>query len=100
MRVIFAGAATILLCACMTPSEEGPQGIAQNPNGGECEASTAQSLIGRTADIALGEEVLAATNARVLRWIPPDSAVTMDYRTDRVSVAYDRGNNVTSIRCG
>ena len=48
----------------------------------------------------LGEDVLKTTGAKTLRWIPPNSAVTMDYRTDRVSVSYDDAAIVTSVTCG
>ena len=84
----------------MTPAVDGPQGTVQAATGGECDASNAQSFIGQKSDIRLGEEVLRSTGSKILRWIPPNSAVTMDYRTDRVSVSYDDEAIVTRVVCG
>ncbi len=100
MRVLPAIIATTLLSACMAPATDGPQGTVQAVTGGECDAGNAQSFIGREADIRLGEDVLNTTGAKTLRWIPPNSAVTMDYRTDRVSVSYDEAAIVTTVVCG
>jgi len=36
----------------------------------------------------------------VLRWGPPRSAMTMDFRQDRVTVAYDDAMIITHIACG
>ena len=40
------------------------------------------------------------SGAEVLRWGPPNSAWTMDYRTDRVNVRYDEARQITEITCG
>ncbi len=40
------------------------------------------------------------SGAREFRWIPPNSAVTMDYRSTRLNVEYDENTVVTAIRCG
>ncbi|MCH2486488.1 MAG: I78 family peptidase inhibitor [Erythrobacter sp.] len=68
--------------------------------GGECSAEPAQRFIGRTASSDTGAAILAATNSRTLRWGPPDSMFTMDYRPDRVTVMYDAQQKITEIRCG
>lgn len=48
----------------------------------------------------LGREMLAATGARVLRWAPPRTAVTMDFRGDRLTVSYDDDYVITRVSCG
>ena len=35
-----------------------------------------------------------------LRWAPPRSAMTMDYRQDRVNVMYDDAYKITQVTCG
>ena len=40
------------------------------------------------------------TGARTLRWGPPRSAMTMDYRQDRVNVMYDDTYKSTQVTCG
>ncbi len=65
----------------------------------QCDAKAAQGRIGATATAQLGAELLRLTGARTLRWVPPETAVTMDYRPDRLTVSYDRGMKITSISC-
>jgi hypothetical protein len=67
---------------------------------GRCDAAGAKSLIGRAASAGLGAEALRLTGATALRWIAPGSAVTMDYREDRLNIELDGSNRVTAIRCG
>jgi hypothetical protein len=43
---------------------------------------------------------LRASNAAVLRWSPPNTMLTMDYRQDRVTIWLDEANKITKIRCG
>jgi hypothetical protein len=67
---------------------------------GKCDAARAQSLVGQQASSALGADALRRTGATGLRWIPPDVAVTADYREDRLNIELDRSNRVTAVRCG
>ena len=73
-------------------------------NGGEemaqCDAAPAQSMIGMKADSAAGAKILALTGAEILRWAPPNSALTMDYRANRVTVSYDEAMVIDRISCG
>ncbi|WP_328598051.1 I78 family peptidase inhibitor [Croceibacterium salegens] len=59
----------------------------------------ANSFIGKKATPELGEEMLAATGAKTLRWVPPRSAVTMDFRPDRLTVSYDDDYVITQASC-
>lgn len=65
-----------------------------------CNAMSAQSHIGSRATAELGAQLLAETGARQLRWIPPRTAVTMDFRPDRLSVSYDDDMAISRISCG
>lgn len=65
-----------------------------------CDAGPAQGRIGQTATADLGATLLRITGARVLRWVAPGMAVTMDFRPDRLTVAYDDKSVVTRISCG
>ena len=67
---------------------------------GNCDAEPANQFIGQTATAAIGAQIQAATGARIFQWVPVDSAVTMDYRPDRVRVTYDRDMKITAITCG
>ncbi len=83
-------------CAAVPPeAEEVPV-----HGGGNCDATRAKSLIGQQASGALGAEALRRTGATALRWIPIGTAVTMDYREDRLNIELNRNNRVTALRCG
>jgi len=44
--------------------------------------------------------MLKASGATTLRWGAPGTAMTMDFRQDRLTVSYDEKMVVTSARCG
>lgn len=67
---------------------------------GACDAAGVQDRIGQMATAQLGAELLAETGARQLRWGPPRSAMTMDFRPDRLTVSYDDNMMIERISCG
>lgn len=97
---LLAIAAALPLAACM--SNEAPAGSTPAPPPGEmtCNADAAQSYVGQTATSDVGAAILKATGARTLRWGPPRSAMTMDYRQDRVNIMYDDASKITQVTCG
>ena len=91
--------AFIVLAGCITvEAPDAPDGPASG--GGACRAGAAFSLVGQTASSETGARALSLTGARSLRWGPPNSAWTMDYREDRVNVRYDEAMRITEITCG
>lgn len=96
MRPTFLVLACVLLGACMAtpPVEDVPP---RHP--GECKAEAAQHLIGSKATPETGADLLRLTAARTLRWVPPRTAVTMDFRADRLTVSYDDDMVITRISC-
>jgi len=90
----FAVLGCALLAGCATvPAETGG-------GGRECANDGLDAFVGRTVSAELGAELLKKSGAKTLRWGPPDSAMTMDFRADRLTVSYDRDNKVTSASCG
>lgn len=87
-----AGCAT----ASAPPADESP--IAEPM--GSCDASGVQEHIGHRASAEAGAVLLRLTGARQLRWVPPRTAVTMDYREDRLTVSYDDNMVIDRINCG
>ncbi len=87
----FAILGSVLLAGCATMPAKA---------GGECRNDGLAAFAGRTVSAELGAELLKVSGARSLRWGPPDSAMTMDFRADRLTVSYDRDNKVTSASCG
>lgn len=97
---LWAIACAVTVSACTAPQNSPPSGIPIAEGAGICDAANVQSYLGSMVTEELGAKVLSETGSRILRWIPPRSAVTMDYRTDRVSISYDDQRMVTAIRCG
>lgn len=93
--------AALLTSACATTTDRG-NGMPGGDTGemAQCDATAARSLIGTQADAAIGAKILALTGSRSLRWAPPNSALTMDYRPDRVTVSYDDTMTIDRITCG
>ncbi|MCR2832832.1 I78 family peptidase inhibitor [Parerythrobacter lacustris] len=98
MRLFLPSLALLSLSACVTASP--PDSITERPTGGECNAAAVQNHVGHAATTTMGEAILTESGARRLRWGAPDSAWTMDYRTDRVNVRYDESLTITAITCG
>jgi hypothetical protein len=88
----------VLLAACSTaPAEPPVHGVTP---GHKCSASDTDKFIGLPATVALGQAILRASNAAVLRVAEPNTMLTMDYREDRVTIWLDQAQKITKIRCG
>ncbi|MXO51471.1 hypothetical protein GRI42_09170 [Erythrobacter gaetbuli] len=98
MRLIFAAMTALPLAACATTS--GADDLPAARAEGSCNAAAAQGHIGHTASQGMGAAILKDSGAQSLRWGPPESAWTMDYRPDRVNVRYDRDMKITEVTCG
>ncbi len=97
---LLALAAALPLAACS--SSDAPVESTPPPPEAEmtCKADAVQSYAGQTVTPDLGAAILKASGARTLRWGPPRSAMTMDYRVDRVNVMYDDASKITQVTCG
>lgn len=96
MRRSIVALALVPLAAC-TIAESKP--VDEVPMA-SCRDEKLPSFIGQPASQELGVRILAATGARVIRWAPKGSAVTMDYRADRVTVSLDEANRIERASCG
>ena len=90
---LFACAGALALAGCATTGEG--SGSART-----CRPEPGQQFVGQRATAEVGAAVLRATRAGQLRWGPPRSAMTMDFREDRVTVAYDDAMTITMVTCG
>ena len=108
MKHAFASLALSALClpalAACAATTQPPFDEDGNPRVREetamCNADAAQDMIGERATQEVGTRLLEMTGARTLRWVPPDTAVTMDYRPDRLTVTYDGDYMIERITCG
>jgi hypothetical protein len=66
----------------------------------QCKPAPGQPFVGGPATQESGAAIVAATGARVFQWVFEGSAVTMDYRPERVRVTYNRAMEVVAVSCG
>ena len=93
-KVLFLAPAMLAACAAQQPPVHGVT------PGHKCDATGTETFIGRTRSDSTGSAIKRATQAAVLRWSPPGTMLTMDYREDRVTVWIDPTKKITKIRCG
>lgn len=70
------------------------------PSPAMCRNEALMQFAGQPASQELGARMLAASGAKVLRWVPVGGAVTMDFRADRITVQLDASNRVERASCG
>jgi hypothetical protein len=110
MRNLPAVAAALLSACAVNPPASSTEPVSEGPPeptpvhgvtpGHKCDATGTDRFLGQAGTSATGAAIQQATNAAVLRWAPPNTMLTMDYREDRVTVWLDQANKVTKIRCG
>jgi hypothetical protein len=86
---------SIALAACSTVPAEGSE-----PVGGKCRAEGLERYVGQAGSAENGAAILRESGARVLRWIPHGSAVTMDYSEQRVNVKLEPQGRIEAVTCG
>ena len=73
---------------------------AGQPSGNVCRSEALGQFIGRQATRELGHEMMLASRARIIRWVPLGGVVTMDFSPVRLTVQLDGANRVQSANCG
>ena len=67
--------------------------------GRTCDSSAIDDFVGRQRSPEVEAELLEASGAAIVRWVPQGTAVTMEYRSDRVTAYLDVGNQIERISC-
>lgn len=100
----FAPIAILALSACTNPVREAPYTTEVVPiekaGGFACAAESVQYAIGQKSSAELGSKLVAQSGSASLRWLPPHSMATMDYRADRLNVHYNDDMIITRVNCG
>ena len=98
--VLSTASAALLLSACSSvqpdPGAPGQFGSAA----GNCNAGPVAWAVGKQAEQDVMRRVWHESGAGLIRPIGPDTAVTRDFRPDRVNVDIDRNNTITRVSCG
>ena len=94
----------LALAACSSPAQQAPTAIepaaVEQTTGFSCAAESVQYAIGQKTSAELGSKLVKESGSRTLRWMPPRSAATMDYRPDRLNIAYNDDMVITRVNCG
>lgn len=93
MRFI-AALPLLLVAACAT------QPVVGQPPGQVCLDAPLKQFVGRLATRELGQEIMLASKATQVRWVPLGGAVTMDFSPVRATVQLDAANRVLTAKCG
>ena len=98
----FAACLLIAVAGCTTPSDNAQPvvGEAKDPVLAGCDATKLQYAVGQKSSAALGAKLMQESGAKTLRWMPPRTAATMDFRSDRLNIAYDDAMVITAVDCG
>jgi len=96
--------ACLALAACANPVREAPYTTEVVPvekaGGFACAAESVQYAIGQKPSAEMGSKMVAESGSATLRWLPPHSMATMDYRPDRLNVHYNDDMIITRVNCG
>lgn len=95
--VLVTALGALAACAATTAPVDGDPPVREIE--GSCRAEPGQRFIGTRATAAVGAQLLAATGAKILRWVPPRTAVTMDFNPSRLTVSYDDAMIITQVSC-
>ena len=98
--LLLIAAATPLLAACATASAQSPYPNRSSAETFECRNTALEQFSGQapTADVAA--TILRASGAKHLRWVAHGMVVTMEYKSDRVTVWLDAQNRIERVTCG
>lgn len=97
------------LTACVSFNETGAKDTMPEPStqvpveqagGFECDAAKGQYALGQKTSVELAKKLLKETGANSLRWMPPRTPITMDYRADRLNIGYDDDMVIDKVSCG
>ena len=99
MKRISSLSIAALLAGCATTAPPADEAPPVHDIEGTCQREAGQRFVGIKATAELGREMLAATGAKLLRWVPPRTAVTLDFNPSRLTVSYDDDYVITKVSC-
>lgn len=69
------------------------------PEGDQCGASKVAQFVSQEATPAVRAQVAAEVGHTRIRWIGPDTVVTMDFSPERLNVLLDANDVISGARC-
>jgi hypothetical protein len=98
-RLLLLVPISLAACATAAPSDSEIPVRGESP-GYSCRSGAYEEFIGQVATSEVGARLLRASGARTIRWVQPGMQVTMDYRTDRLTVRLASNNRIVTASCG
>ena len=87
-------------CAQVAPPPAGdPTPIHGVTPGHTCNSADLQQFVGQVQSADLEARMLQVSGAATVRWVPRGTAVTMEFRSDRLTVFLDAQNKVERLSC-
>lgn len=77
-----------------------PKSPPQDKDSDPCGTQAASRYVGVNAAAPVRASVATAVGHDDIRWIKPGTAVTQDYRPDRLNIILDDAGRVMTMRCG
>ena len=65
-----------------------------------CGADKAARFVGKIATPDVRAQTIEAVGHNRIRWIGPDTVVTMDFSESRLNMSLDADNRITGAKCG
>lgn len=65
-----------------------------------CDAEAVREWVGRRYDASTDAALLEQSGAAILRPVRPGEAISMDFRSDRLTIELDADDTITTLRCG
>ena len=89
-----------LALLCCGAAQKVRVGLDQVPPGSKCVHSAAlDSFIGQQASAQLGAQMMAAAQARSMRWATPGTSISPKYDSKRLTVRLDEHGRVVAASC-
>lgn len=98
VTLLLAGACSTAQAPATEPPADSPPLHGTTP-GHKCDPVNIQQFVGKQRSGALEQQMLRVSRAAIVRWVPPGTAVTMEFRFDRLTVFLDSSNRVERISC-
>lgn len=96
-RIALGGAVALALSACATAQPVPPGSAGDSAH--TCDKSNIQQFVGKARSSELERQMRHVSHAANVRWVPQGTAVTMEFRADRLTVFLDGNNRIERISC-
>lgn len=77
-----------------------PIGASTAPMGGECNAQSAQTAVGKNATAKVVEDARVRSGARLARVLRPGQMITKEFDGQRLNLEVDASGKIIAVRCG